>query len=101
MLDIDTKNLNNEQRSLRASSQIAPQESDRYIPQSSLGDRLIKEPLAKTSVGSYWAMSGSNQQLLIQEFESQQLTLFDTQGTRGVSITWHYDLVVSVNFSFC
>jgi hypothetical protein len=102
MLDIETKNATREQVTISGSSQIAPQESDRYVPQTSFGDRLIKEPLAKTSVGSYWAMGGSNQQLLVQEYETQQLTLFDSDGTRGVSMTWHYDVVVSLllDFSF-
>jgi hypothetical protein len=40
-------------------------------------------------------MGGSNEQLLIQEYETQQLTLFDSHGNRGVSMTWHYDVVVS------
>jgi len=40
-------------------------------------------------------MGGSNTQLLIQEYESQQLTLFDSHGTRGTSVTWHDDIVVS------
>lgn len=103
MLDIETKTTSTEQVRMKGSSQIAPQESDRYVPQSSIGDRLIKEPLAKTAIGSYWAMGGSNQQLLVQEYENQKLTLFDTQGTRGISMTWHYNLVVSfqIDFSFC
>jgi hypothetical protein len=95
MLDIETKNPTREKVTISGSSQIAPQESDRYVPQTSLGDRLIKEPLAKTIVGSYWAMGGSDQQLLVQEYESEQLTLFDSHGTRGVSMKWHSDLVVS------
>jgi hypothetical protein len=95
MLDIETKNATREQVTIGGSSQIAPQESDRYVAQTSLGDRLIKEPLAKANVGSYWSMGGSNEQLLIQEYETQQLTLFDSHGNRGVSMTWHYDVVVS------
>jgi len=95
MLDIETKNSTREQVTISGSSQIAPQECGGYIPQTSFGDRLIKEPLAKATVGSYWAMGGSNTQLLIQEYESQQLTLFDSHGTRGTSVTWHDDIVVS------
>jgi hypothetical protein len=96
MLDIETKNATREQVTIGGSSQTAPQESDIYVAQTALGDRLIREPLAKATVGSYWAMGGSNQQLLIQEYETQQLTLFDSHATRGVSMTWHYDVVVSL-----
>lgn len=99
MLDIESKNSTREQVTIANSSQVAAQEADRYIPQTALGDRLIKEPLAKTPVGSYWAMGGSSQHLLVQEFETQQLTLFDSQGNRGVSMTWHYDIVVSFSSS--
>jgi hypothetical protein len=97
MLDIEIKNATKEQVAINRSSQIAPQESDHYVAQTSLGDRLIKEPLAKTSVGSYWAMDGSNEQLLIQEYQTQQLTLFDSKGNRGVSIIWHHDTIVSIS----
>lgn len=95
MLNIETRNNIREQVPRANSSQLDAQEADRYIPQTALGDRLIKEPLAKTPVGSYWAMGGSNQHLLVQEYETQQLTLFDSQGNRGTSMTWHYERVVS------
>ena len=88
MLDIESRNSTREQVTLDRSSQIAPEESGHYIPQTPLGACLIKEPLAKTPVGSYWAMGGSNQHLLVQEYENQQLILFDSQGNRGVSMTW-------------
>jgi hypothetical protein len=102
MLDIETKTGTREQITISCSSQTPPQESDVYVAQTSLGDRLIKEPLAKATVGSFWAMGGSDQHLLIQEYENKQLTLFDSNGTRGISMTWHYDLVVSsmLDFSF-
>ena len=100
MLDIETRTGTREQVAINGSSQLAPQESDIYVAQTALGDRLIKEPLARENVGSYWAMGGSDQQLLIQEYEDKQLTLFDRQGRRGVSVTWRYDLVVSLNVDF-
>lgn len=95
MLDIEARNSMREHITLDTSSQTAPEEPGDYIPQTSLGECLIKEPLVKAPVGSYWAMGGSNQHLLVQEYETQQLTLFDSQGNRGVSTTWHYDIVVS------
>jgi hypothetical protein len=95
MLVMETKNSTKEQVTMSGSSQTAPQESGFYVPQTTFGDRLIKEPLAKATVGSYWAMGGSNQQLLVQEYESQQLTLFDSHGTRSTSITWDNEIVVS------
>ena len=95
MLDIEIKNTTKEQATINRSLQIAPQESDHYVPQTSLGDRLVREPSAQTNVGSYWAMGGSSEQLLIQEYQAQQLTLFDSNGNRGVSMIWHNDTFVS------
>jgi hypothetical protein len=103
MLEVEAKNATREQVTISRSSQLAAQESDVYVAQTSLGDRLIKEPIARATVGSYWAMGGSDQHLLLQEYENKQLTLFDRYGTRGVSMTWHYGLAVRLktNFSFC
>jgi hypothetical protein len=100
MLDIETRTGTREQVDINGSSQLAPQESDVYVAQTALGARLNQEPLARETVGSYWAMGGSDQYLLLQEYEERQLTLFDRQGRRGVSVTWHYDLVVSLNVDF-
>ncbi|CAF1388235.1 unnamed protein product [Adineta ricciae] len=94
MLDVETVNTTREQVTVRGSSQISPQEADIYVAQTALGERLIREPAARTSVGSYWAMGGSNEHLLMQEYENNLLTLFDRHGTRGASMTWHYDLAI-------
>ncbi|CAF3733413.1 unnamed protein product [Adineta steineri] len=94
MLEIETKNVIREQVTINDSLQIAPQESDVYVAQTSLGRSLIREPLATATVGSFWAMGGSDQYLLLQEYENKQLTLFDSRGRRGVSMTWHYDVVI-------
>ena len=97
LIEIETKNAVREQTTLGGSSQTAPQECGVYVAQTTLGDRLAREPQARAPVGSYWAMGGSDQYLLVQEYENKQLTLFDCHGTRGVSMTWHYDLAVSDN----
>ncbi|CAF4269850.1 unnamed protein product, partial [Rotaria sp. Silwood2] len=58
-----------------------------------LGKRLIEKPLAESSLGNYWAIGASDEYLLAQEYENKQLTLFDRHGKRGISMTWHYDVV--------
>ncbi|UJR37257.1 hypothetical protein I4U23_029966 [Adineta vaga] len=74
MLDIETINPTREQLTIRGSSQTYPQQADVYIAQTTLGERLIREPLTKITVGSFWAMGGSDQHLLLQEYENKQLT---------------------------
>ena len=96
LIEIETKNAIREQATLGGSSQSAPQECGVYVAQTILGERLVKEPQARAAVGSYWAMGGSDEHLLVQEYENNQVTLFDCRGTRGVSMTWHYDLAVSI-----
>ncbi|CAF1390990.1 unnamed protein product [Rotaria sordida] len=64
------------------------------IPKTRLGRRLIEKPLAESSVGNYWAIGASDEYLLAQEYENKQLTLFDRHGRRGISMTWHYDVVI-------
>ncbi|CAF1321729.1 unnamed protein product [Rotaria sordida] len=68
---------------------------DPNMPKTRLGKRLIEEPLAESSVGNYWAIGASDEYLLAQEYENKQLTLFDRHGKRGISMTWHYDVVES------
>ncbi|CAF3524755.1 unnamed protein product [Rotaria sp. Silwood1] len=64
------------------------------MPKTRLGKRFIEKPLAETSVGNYWAIGASDEYLLAQEYENKQLTLFDRHGKRGISMTWHYDVVI-------
>ena len=97
MLDVETKNATREQVTISGSSQIAPQECDLYVAQTAIGDRIIKEPLAVAAVGSSWAMGGSNDQLLLQEYQKKQITFFNSTGNSDVSMTWHYDPLVSLN----
>ena len=100
LLSIEAKNTTKERISISGSSYASPQEADDYIAKTTFGDRLIKEPLAIANVGSYWAMGGSDRDLLVQEYESNNLTFFDFHGTKGISMTWHYDLVVSSKLIF-
>ncbi|CAF1261999.1 unnamed protein product, partial [Didymodactylos carnosus] len=93
MLELETRNSTREQVSISCTSQVATQECGVYVPQTALGEYLIREPTAKSSVGSYWAIGGSSEYLLVQEYETNQLTLFDRHGTRAASMTWHYNLV--------
>ncbi|CAF1295251.1 unnamed protein product [Rotaria sordida] len=67
---------------------------DPNMPKTRLGKRLIEEPLAESAVGNYWAIGASDEYLLAQEYENKQLTLFDRHGKRGISMTWHYDVVI-------
>ncbi|CAF1266635.1 unnamed protein product, partial [Didymodactylos carnosus] len=77
MLELETRNSTREQVSISCTSQVATQECGVYVPQTALGEYLIREPTAKSSVGSYWAIGGSSEYLLVQEYETNQLTLFD------------------------
>ncbi|CAF1475514.1 unnamed protein product, partial [Rotaria sp. Silwood1] len=93
MLEIQTINPIREQISLQDSSPIVPQQCGIYEPQTILGKRLIKEPSSAIAVGGYWAIGGSDEYLLVQEYENNQLTLFDRYGARSLSMTWHYNVV--------
>jgi hypothetical protein len=95
-LEIQPVNLKNEETSLQDSIPTGPYQADDFEPQSVLGKRLIKEPSTATPVGSYWTVGGSDTHLLVQEYETNQLTMFDRHGKRGISMTWHYNVVVSV-----
>ncbi len=81
---------------MKDSSSIVPRQCGIYEPQTILGKRLIKEPFKVIPVGSYWTIGGSDEYLLVQEYETNQLTLFDRHGTRDISMTWHYGAVVSL-----
>jgi len=95
-LEIQPVNLKNEETSLQDSIPTGPYQADDFEPQSVLGKRLIKEPSTATPVGSYWTVGGSDTHLLVQEYETNQLTMFDRHGKRSISMTWHYGAVVSV-----
>lgn len=95
-LEVQSVNLRNEDASLQDSIRTGPYEADVFEPQSVLGKRLMKEPSTTTRVGSYWTVGGSDTHLLVQEYENNQLTIFDRHGKRGISMTWHYSAVVSV-----
>jgi len=96
VLEVQTINLKSERFPLQGSMQTGPYQADVFEPQSTLGKRLIKEPLTATAVGSYWTIAGSDTHLLVQEYENNQLKMFDRHGKRDISMTWYYLEVVSV-----
>ena len=71
-----------------------PVQSGDYVPQSSLGARLLREPSAVVTTGGFWAMGGSDQYLLVQEYESSRLIVFDRSGQRCFFVEWATDVVV-------
>ena len=73
----------------------SPCQSDNFIPQSSLAIRVLQEPSIVVSTESFWAMGGSDQYLLLQEYESNQLSSFDRYGQRCFSVAWPSDNAVS------
>jgi hypothetical protein len=96
MLQVETADPTREDNSLPRLSLNTPHQCGVYEPQTPLGKRLIREPMVTTPVGTYWAIGGSDEHLLVQEYENNLLTLFDRHGTRVTAMTWHYDVVVSV-----
>ena len=75
---------------------VGPCQAGVFEPQSVLGKRLINKPSIVTDVGSYWTIGGSDTHLIVQEYETNQLIMFDRYGKRDISMTWHYNEVVSI-----
>lgn len=97
ILEVLAINLMREAIPLQEIIRVGPYQEGVFQPQSALGKRLMQEPFAATPVGSYWTAEGSDTHLLVQEYETRQLTLFDRHGQRGISMTWHYGAVVSAS----
>lgn len=70
-------------------------QADIFIPQTSLGKRLMGKPFAQNSIGNYWAIGGSDMHLLVQDYERNELILFDRNGKKTISMTWHFKEAVS------
>ena len=94
-LKVEVINSTMEQSPLDEFIRVGPHQEGAFQPHSVLGKRLVEEPSTTTNVGSYWAAEGSDTHLLVQEYETRQLVLFDRHGTRGISMTWHYGEAVS------
>ena len=95
ILEVQAINLIREESPLEEFIRVGPYQQGVFQPQSVLAKRLVEEPFATTPVGSYWTAEGSDTHLLVQEYETKQLTLFDRHGKRGISMTWHYGAAVS------
>ena len=93
-LEFHTRNFDREDVSRRNSLSAIAQQSDLYVPQTKVARCLTNEPSKQLPVGSYWAIGASDEHLIVQEYENQQLMVFNAEGNREFITYWPSDSVV-------
>ena len=96
MLELRSTHPKDEKDPTESSVRVGPYQAGVFEPQSILGKRLTNKPSAETDVGNYWTIGGSDTHLIVQEYETNQLKMFDRYGKRDISMTWYYRDVVSL-----
>lgn len=94
MLELRSIHPKDEKDPTESLVRVGPYQAGEFEPQSTLGKRLISTPSTETDVGNYWTIGGSDTHLIVQEYETNQLKMFDRYGKRDISMTWYYRDVV-------
>ncbi|CAF0748843.1 unnamed protein product [Didymodactylos carnosus] len=91
LLEIEAKYYTN--HNLTIPIYQSSQECEEYVPITTFGKRISTQPKIELNIGRFWAMGGSNEYVILQEYENNLLTIFDRFANKQ-TITWHYDVVI-------
>jgi hypothetical protein len=95
-LEVKTIDPTEEEMSLQDSTLISPSQCGIYQAKSTLGKRLLRELPKSVPIGDYWAIGGSDEHILVQDYQTDQLRLFDRYGKQSFSMTWDHTIEVSI-----